>query len=467
MSFFSRLTDRVREVDSLLCIGIDPHPSLVEARQASAVRDWAMTLIESTASAAAAFKPNAAFFEALGPDGWRVLGEIVSAARRHAPVILDVKRGDIESTARAYAESAFRELGADAVTLSPYLGRDSIEPFLVDPERGVFLLCKTSNPGSADLQEARLENGEPFYLRVARQARRWNTKDNLGLVVGATDPAALAAVREAAPSLWILAPGVGAQGGSLEAALGAGLRADGAGLLVPVARGVAGAENPAAEARRLRDAMRRAPGDLAPWRPAPSRSRLAQALVESGCVRFGEFTLKSGSTSPIYLDLRQLASNPTLLRLAVDAYLELLKTLTFDRLAAIPYGALALGGALALEGGISLIYPRLEIKEHGTRQAVEGVFTPGETAVVVDDLVTTGGSKFEAVERLRSAGLKVHDVVVLIDRQSGAGEALAAAGLRLHAVFTLEGLLSQWDATGQVERRWIDRTRQFLARGAG
>src|SRR3990172_8470796 len=190
MSFFSLLAERARSTDSLLCIGLDPHPELVSGVTADAARDWCLRLIDATAPVACAFKPNAAFFEALGADGWTALKEVILAARRHAPVVLDAKRGDIASTAQAYARSAFALLGADAVTLSPYLGRDSVEPFLAQADHGVFLLCKTSNPRSDDLQGLTLGTGEPLYLRVARLASEWNARDNVGLVVGATDPSA-------------------------------------------------------------------------------------------------------------------------------------------------------------------------------------------------------------------------------------------------------------------------------------
>ena len=465
MSFFSLLSERARSIDSLLCIGLDPHPELVGGATADAARDWCLRLIDATAAVACAFKPNAAFFEALGADGWTALKDVIRAARLHAPVVLDAKRGDIASTAQAYARSAFDLLGADGITLSPYLGRDSVEPFLAQAERGVFLLCKTSNPGSDDLQALTLGTGEPLYLRVARLASEWNARDNVGLVVGATDPSALGQVRGAVPGLWILAPGVGDQGGSLEAALRAGLRADGIGLLVPVSRQIARATDPAAEGRRLRDEIRL--GQAAPRRSRPAgdaRGRLAQALLDAGCVRFGDFTLKSGIRSPLYLDLRLLASHPKVLRQAAAAYQVVLDSLAFDRLAAIPHAAMAIGTAIALASGKPMIYPRLDVKDYGRERGVEGEFESGETAVVIDDLATTGGSKFEAVERLRQAGLRVTDVVVLIDRQSGASEALQAQGLRLHSVFTLEQLLEMWEPSGGIRPDEARAVRRFLAR---
>ena len=259
-TFFSFLERRVDDCSSLLCIGLDPHiPDLKEASAASAL-DFCLTLVKQTAPYAAAFKPNAAFFEIFGADGWTALKQVIKAISEESnrlgsmiPVILDAKRGDIASTAEAYAQSAFEHLGAHCITLNPYLGKDSVDPFLKDHEKGVFLLCKTSNPGSGDLQDVHLENGLTLYEHVAKLAQGWNTKNNIGLVVGATHVDAMKRVRAAAPDLWFLAPGVGAQGGELESALKAGLRKDGKGILFPVSRGISRASNPAKAAAELRD----------------------------------------------------------------------------------------------------------------------------------------------------------------------------------------------------------------------
>ncbi len=460
--FFTRLEVRARRTGSLLCVGLDPHPELLPEPRAEAAEAFCRRLIEATAEVALAFKPNSAFFEALGPEGWAALQRVIRAVPEGIPVILDAKRGDIASTARAYARALFEGLGVDAVTLSPYLGPDALEPFLAYPDRGVFLLCRTSNP-SADALQGLMVQGEPLYLHLARLSEGWGPPERLGLVVGATDPAALALVREAAPEPWILAPGVGAQGGDLGAALAAGLRADGLGLVVPVSRAIARAADPAAEARRLvaelRSAARRPP---APGPLPPALAALADSLLQAGCVQFGEFTLKSGRKSPIYLDLRLLASYPRLLTQAADAYLPLLRELTFDCLAAVPYAGLPIGTAVALRGGWPLVYPRKEVKAYGTLKAVEGVYRPGERAVLLDDLATTGGSKFEAVERLQAADLEVQDVVVLIDRQGGAAEALAARGLRLHAVLRLTDLLAHWEGKGRIDAAQARAVRAFL-----
>jgi len=468
MSFFDYLTNRIQEADSLLCIGLDPHPEFLRRSTAEEARDFCWGLIEATADQACAFKPNSAFFEVFGAEGWTALREVIAAVPEGIPVILDAKRGDIASTSHAYSRAVFETLGADAVTLSPYLGRDSLEPFLADPERGVFLLCKTSNPGADDLQVLSIEGIEPLYLRLARIASAWNTADNLGLVVGAIDPVALTEVRRAVPDIWLLAPGVGAQGGDLEAVLRAGLREDGLGMVIPVSRGIAKAEDPRVEAIRLKEMINSVRSSLSEV-PVPVLSShltaLADALLEADCVRFGQFTLKSGVKSPIYIDLRLLASRPTLLMRVASAYLPVLKSLRYDRLAALPYAALPIATAISLQTGRPMVYPRKEIKDYGMGSAVEGGFERGERVVLIDDLATTGGSKFEAIERLQAAGLEVNDVVVLIDRQGGATQDLAEAGYRLHAVFTLSQLIEHWAGAGKVSQQQADEVKKFLGIG--
>lgn len=263
-SFFTFLEKRVDDSSSLLCIGLDPHVSDITAPTAESARDFCLNLVKQTSRYAVAYKPNAAFFEVFGADGWTALKQVVEAIQEESnrlgsmiPVILDAKRGDIASTAEAYATSAFETLGVHCITLSPYLGKDSIEPFIQNSEKGIFLLCKTSNPGAGDLQDLMLISGDPLHIHVAKVAQAWNVRNNVGLVVGATYPDALASVRDVVPDMWFLAPGVGAQGGELESALKAGLRKDGKGMLLPVSRAIARAEKPGVAAAELRDEILR------------------------------------------------------------------------------------------------------------------------------------------------------------------------------------------------------------------
>jgi uridine monophosphate synthetase len=393
-SFFTRLDERARRIGSLLCVGLDPHPQDLPAPTAQAARDFSLRLIEATADVALAYKPNAAFFEAFGAEGWQALSEVIAAIPEDTPVVLDAKRGDISSTADAYARSVFETLKAQAVTLNPYLGYDSLKPFIKDPSHGAFLLCKTSNPGSVDLQELAVSSGERvlrLYEKVALLAQDWNDGNNVGLVVGATQPEALRRVRRLTPNLWFLSPGVGAQGGDLKLALQSGLREDGLGMLIPVSRAISRAEDPRKAAIELRDEIERERQEvLAARQPVPTgypiSAALAEGLLEAGCVRFGNFTLKSGLQSPIYIDLRQLASFPMVLAEVASAYATLLQNLTFTRLAALPYAALPIGTAISLQTGYPLIYPRKEAKAYGTKADIEGLYEAGEQVVVIDDL---------------------------------------------------------------------------------
>ena len=437
--FFAALEARVAAIDSMLCVGIDPR-----GETAVAVRAESLALIDATAGVAAAFKPNAAFFEALGPQGIEVLIEVVAAVPEEIPVILDAKRGDIASSATGYATAAFEVIGAGAVTVSPYLGRDAIAAFLSHEGRAVWVLCRTSNPSAGDIQDVVLADGSRLAEAVARHATGWAGPDRLGLVVGANRPKALAAIRAIAPEHWILAPGVGTQGGAVDD-LANGLSADGGGLLVPVSRTIAHAADPGAAAADLREALRR----LRP-RPAAPRS-LATDLFDSECVRTGEFTLKSGVVSPIYVDLRRLAGSPVLLRTVAGAVAAIAGTLERDHLAAVPYGAIPLATAAALAAGSSLVWPRPVVKDHGDRRPVEGVWERGDRVVLIDDVITSGTSAMEAAGLLRAAGLVVNDLIVVVERDPAARAALVAAGLTLHAVTTLPDLVADLARSGRID----------------
>jgi uridine monophosphate synthetase len=466
VAFFQDLEARCREAQTLLCVGLDPHERDLPEPTAAAALAFCLRLIEATAPYAAAFKPNAAFFEAFGADGMQALADVIAAVPAGIPVILDVKRGDIASTAQGYATAAYDRLRADAVTLNPYMGWESISPFVSERPGAAFVLCRTSNPSASALQDLTVHtvDGRPLrvFEQVAELAVSWSSRGEIGLVVGATRPDELAAVRQRAPELWILAPGVGAQGGSLEDAVTAGRREDGLGLLITASRGISRAADPAEAARELRDAIRAAVRLPRRTVEQTERERLAAGLLRTGCVQFGTFTLKSGLSSPIYIDLRRLIGEPALLAEVAGAYAALHAPLAYDVIAPLPYAAMPIGTAISLRTGEPMVYPRRESKEYGTKAVVEGVFTPGQVAIVVDDLATTGGSKIEGIEKLRAVGLEVYDVTVLIDRESGALEMLSEAGVRMHAVFTLSELLEIWQRRGAVSAQQVASVQAFL-----
>ena len=232
-AFFDRLAGRIEEIDSIVSVGLDPDEDRLpaEVRDADLPRwEFNRRIIDATHEHAAVFKPNAAFYE--DSDGWRTLEQTVEHAHeKGVPVLLDAKRADIGNTSRQYA----RVLDSvDAITLNPFLGRDALAPFLDREGAGCFLLCRTSNPGGADVQELELASGELVYERVADLASEWSRagNQNIGLVVGATTPEELRSVRERVPDLPFLVPGVGAQGGDAEAAATyATADASGAGLV--------------------------------------------------------------------------------------------------------------------------------------------------------------------------------------------------------------------------------------------
>jgi uridine monophosphate synthetase len=463
MEFYKRLAEAAGRNDSLLCVGLDPRPERLAP--GDDLFSFNRRIIDATKDLICAYKPNFAFYESAGPEGLEALRRTVTYIHEatDVPVILDAKRGDIGSTAAAYARAAFEVWGADALTVNPYLGRDSVAPFTGYADRGVFLLCHTSNPGATDLQTLPCPS-QPLYEAVAAKAAAWGT----GLVVGATYPEALARVRAHAPDAWILLPGVGAQGGDLGAALAAGLRADGLGIVVNSSRGIIYAADPGQAARELRQQINAARSSLEAS-PFEARAALSLALHDIGAIKFGEFTLASGQKSPVYVDLRILASYPRILREVALAYAGLLRRemgiQDADpgiRLAAIPYAAVPIGSAVSLEMELPMIYPRKEAKGYGTARQIEGEFQPGDQTIVLDDLITTGGSKLRAIEPLEAAGLEVKDVVVLIDREQGGGDELAEAGYRLHAVLGLGEMLDTLVEAGRISEEQRARVTAFL-----
>jgi orotidine-5'-phosphate decarboxylase len=261
--FVTQLRQAWRDQDSLLCVGLDPEPQRFPAKlPADAVFEFCRDIVDATAEFVCAFKPQAAHFAALGQE--QELARLIEHIHRQhpaIPVILDAKRSDIGSTARLYAIEAFERYGADAVTVNPYPGPESVEPFLEFSERGVIILCRTSNPGSAWLQGYPAD--APVFVRVARAAAQWNDNGNVMLVAGATYPEDLAAIRQIVGEMPLLVPGIGAQGGDLALALRNGCDTQGQGLVINTSRNVLYASSSddfaaaaAAAARDFRDEIR-------------------------------------------------------------------------------------------------------------------------------------------------------------------------------------------------------------------
>jgi orotidine-5'-phosphate decarboxylase len=235
MKFVDKLLSAARQNKSLLCIGLDPDVTLMPE---AGLFDFNKAIVDATADLACAYKPNLAFYEALGIDGLKVLQKTIEHIPDFIPIIGDGKRGDIGNTAKAYAKALFETFGFDAATVNPYLGYDSVQPFLEYEDKGIFILCRTSNPGAVDFQSLVDAQGTPLYEAVARKAREWDTRGNIGLVVGATYPDELKAIRQLCPEMPLLIPGIGAQGGDLASAVKNGIDARGEKAIIAVSRQV-------------------------------------------------------------------------------------------------------------------------------------------------------------------------------------------------------------------------------------
>jgi orotidine-5'-phosphate decarboxylase len=256
LSYFERLRATSRERHTLLCVGLDPDPDRIAGGAAGALRHC-REVIRQTEEHACCFKPNSAFWEQYGPDGWAALLELRDEASE-TPFLFDAKRGDMDNTMKAYARAVFETLAMDAATVSPYLGADSIEEFTRYHDRGVYILCRTSNPGAMDLQHLESE-GRPLYLHVAALAERLSVHGNVGLVVGATAPGEMAEIRQAT-KLPFLIPGVGAQGGDIEGSVRAAWNGDPASCLVAASRSLLYAEKPGRAAAAVKAEINAAAG---------------------------------------------------------------------------------------------------------------------------------------------------------------------------------------------------------------
>jgi uridine monophosphate synthetase len=455
MNFFDKLNAAIARNQSLLVVGLDPNPELMPSRyttQGSLIDNlwnWLQYQIDQTADLVCAYKPTLGFYEALGAPGVELLQKTLTAIPAHIPIILDAKHSDL-NTNTIFARTIFEQWQVDAVTLNPYAGQDQVAPFLVYPGKGVFVLCCTSNQAAIALQQYPKPES-PFYLQVVKEAKTWGTPEEVALEVGTTNADILARIRATAPERVILARSIWAEGGcDLTQILTAGLNANGEGLLIPVPVEMLVSEQPAMEIQPLRDSVNQArsqivregstcdlwTSDICLLDRHPQQDLILQ-LYDIGCILFGNFVQASGATFPYYIDLRKIISNPQIFHQTLIAYADILEDLSFDRIAGIPYGSLPTATGLALRLNYPMIFPRKEVKAHGTRRVIEGNFHPGETVVVVDDILISGKSVMEGAEKLKSSGLKVDDIVVFIDHGQGVKDRLRENGYRAHSVLTI------------------------------
>jgi uridine monophosphate synthetase len=473
MNFFDKLNTAISQNQSLLIVGLDPNPEMIPSRYQSSdlmtgLESWLQFMIAETADFVCAYKPTLGFYQALGVPGLELLIRTLNSIPAHIPIILDAKHSDL-NTSSIFAHSIFTDWQVDAVTLSPYVGQDHVAPFLVYPDKAVFILCCTSNPGAANLQQYP-DSKNPLYLQVVEEARNWGTPEQLCLEVGTTNAEILKSIRLLAPERIIMARSIWAGNGILKSILAAGLNSNGDGLLIPVPQDMLISPNLSQEIQSLRTEINQFRSEFIDeasscnvWFPdidvkdKHSHQDLIVQLFDIGCIMFGEFVQASGETFPYYIDLRKIISNPQVFNQVLSAYEEILKTLTFDRVAGIPYGSLPTATGLSLRLHCPMIFPRKEVKAHGTRKVIEGNFEPGETIAVVDDILISGKSAIEGAEKIKSVGLKVNDIVVFIDHEKGVKDRLKAQGYNAYSVLTLSEIVNTLHAVGRINNE------QFLA----
>jgi uridine monophosphate synthetase len=490
VGFFIQLTDAIASRQSLLVTGLDPNPEMLQAwahRRGmggrsflSQARHWIKAVIEATAPHVCAYKPSLGFYQALGSTGLELLREVRELVPLEIPLIIDAKHGDLNSSS-ALAHYVFRELGADAITLSPLPGQDIAAPFLLYPEKAVVITCHSSNPAARQIQHHPDDN-DPLFVRIVRECQLWATPEQLLLEVGTSDPEILARVRREAPERFLILRSLWAEEDRLDALLEAGLSPAADGLLLPLPQNLLVEDDVAEQAenlkRRIEERRRRwlesmpsQSGDTCSlWLPgsddgiggngaaggtqADPLAPLIIDLFDIGCLLFGEYVQASGAVFNYYIDLRQIISDPNLFHRVLHGYAGQLENLAFDRIAGIPYGSLPTATGLSLLLHKPLIYPRKEVKAHGARRLIEGDFEEGDRVVVVDDILITGGSVLEGIAKLESSGLRVTDVVVFIDHggehDRRARERLAAAGYRVHAVLDIPRITGVLHSAGRL-----------------
>lgn len=478
MDFANKLEAAIHRNSSLLVVSLDPNPELLPSRygvsgtfpgaignaQAAlkqGLRDWLQWIVAQTSDLVCAYKPTLGFYQALGSAGLDLLQDILSLIPSHIPVILDAKHSDL-NTSTLMAQMVFTQWQVDAITLSAYAGQDLVAPFLVYPGKAVFVLGCTSNPSAAKLQDYPTVES-PFYLQMIQEAKTWGTVEQVGLEIGTTTPDVLAKVRAIAPERQILVRSIWQETVDLPQILTSGLNRAGEGLLIPIPQDWLSREDLATQVRSLQAQVNQIraqkaqdPASCDVWfsnvctlKQHPHLDLILQ-LYDVGCILFGNFVQASGAVFPYYIDLRKIISNPQLFQQVLSAYAEILQDLRFDRIAGIPYGSLPTATGLALQLNRPMIFPRKEVKAHGTRRLVEGNFEPGETAVVVDDILISGNSAMEGAAKLKSVGLNVQDIVVFLDHEQDVKNRLRSHGYHPHSVLTISEVTELLYQAGRI-----------------
>ncbi len=472
MPFFTKLETAISQNSSLLVVGLDPNPEMMPTHYGDrcqpdaliqGLRDWLRWVIAQTTDLVCAYKPTLGFYQALGSVGLELLEDILHAIPAHIPVILDAKHSDL-NTSSLIAETVFARWQVDAITLSAYLGQDLVAPFLVYPGKAVFVLVCTSNPSAAKLQEYPTI-ASPFYLNVIQESKHWGTADQLGLEIGTTTASVLAKARAIAPERLILVRSIWQEGVDLSQILKSGLNRVGEGLILPIPQDWINREDLHQQMQLLRNQVNQvrtqtiqANASCELWFPDVCTLKqhphldLILQLYDVGCILFGSFVQASGSVFPYYIDLRKIISNPQLFQQVLSAYAGILQNLTFDRIAGIPYGSLPTATGLSLRLSRPMIFPRKEVKAHGTRRLVEGNFEPGETVVVVDDILISGNSAMEGASKLKSVGLNVRDIVVLLDHEHNVKDKLRMHGYQAHSVLTISDVIEVLHQAGRISK---------------
>jgi uridine monophosphate synthetase len=468
MKFFDKLNDAIDYNQSLLCIELNPDPDVWSKYYGSwervsvnirGVQEWLEFTILQTADLICAYKLNLEFYRVLGSPGLELLRNTLEAIPNYIPVILDAKPSDINSST-IFALTAFSDWEVDAVTVNPYAGQDEVAPFLVYPDKAVFVLCTTANASAAVLQEYPTAEA-PFYLNLVKQAKTWGTPEQVALEVGGGADI-FAKIRAVAPERLIL---TGELTSDFQEILKAGLTTNGDGLIITIPQEMLAEEHPRKAIQTLREEVNQVRSEITQsspncsvWLPDvcllqknPHKDLILQ-LYDIGCIHFGEYVQASGATFPYYIDLRTVISHPQIFEKVLSAYAKILQNLAFNLIAGIPYGSLPTATGLGLRLNYPIIFPRKEVKAHGTRRLVEGKYREGETVVVIDDILITGKSVIEGSEKLQSVGLNVSDIVVFIDHEGGVQEKLENHGYRSHAVLTISEIARTLYEAGRLDR---------------